>query len=88
MIIRIKMSKRRLKNEEDDEQKEESEPEMFELDKLTDAQIKNAGKLPSWYEQFKTKLLEYPWFKNANEYIAAWYSSSRIWKVVSPINNE
>jgi len=47
LIIRIKMSKRRLKNEEDDEQKEESEPEMFELDKLTDAQIKNAGKLPS-----------------------------------------
>ena len=56
MIIRIKMSKRRLKNEEDDEQKEESEPEMFELDKLTDAQIYKAKKLPSWDEQFETKL--------------------------------
>ena len=56
MIIRIKMSKRGLKNKEDDEQKKESEPEMFELDKLTDAQIKNAEKLPSWDEQFETKL--------------------------------
>ena len=46
LIIRIKMSKRGLKNKEDDEQ-EESESGLFELDKLTNAQIKNAEKLPS-----------------------------------------
>ena len=44
MIIRIKMNKRRLKKEADDEQ-EEFKPEIFELDKLTEAQIKNAEKL-------------------------------------------
>jgi len=40
------MSKRGLKNKEDDEQ-EENESGLFELDKLTNAQIKNAEKLPS-----------------------------------------
>ena len=40
------MSKRGLKNKEDDEQ-EESESGLFEPDKLTNAQIKNAEKLPS-----------------------------------------
>jgi len=48
LIIRIKMSKMSLKKEEGDEQKEESESGLFELDKLTNAQIKNAEKLPSW----------------------------------------
>ena len=40
------MNKRRLKKEADDEQ-EEFKQEIFEFDKLTEAQIKNAEKLPS-----------------------------------------
>jgi len=85
LIIRIKMNKRRLKKEADDEQ-EEFKQEIFELDKLTEAQIKNAEKLWSW-DVFRNKMNN-SWFKIANDYISDWYSDSRIWKVVSTFNNK